>query len=52
MKIRYLLPLLLSAPLAVNAAALDQFRTFVAATKSARGEFSQRMVKELSLIHI
>jgi outer membrane lipoprotein carrier protein len=30
----------------VNAAALDQFRSFVAATKSARGEFSQRMVKE------
>lgn len=42
----YLLPLLLCLPLWVNAAALDQFRSFVAATKSARGEFSQRMVKE------
>ncbi|MEY3720407.1 MAG: outer rane lipoprotein chaperone LolA [Pseudomonadota bacterium] len=42
----YLLPLLLCLPPWVNAAALDQFRSFVAATKSARGEFSQRMVKE------
>jgi outer membrane lipoprotein carrier protein len=42
----YLLLLLLCLPLWVNAAALDQFRSFVAATKSARGEFSQRMVKE------
>ena len=45
-KTRYLLSVLLFVPLAVNAAALEQFRTFVAATKSARGEFSQRMVKE------
>lgn len=46
MKTRYLLPLLLCLPLWANAAALEQFRSFVAATKSARGEFSQRMVKE------
>ena len=45
-KTRYLLALLLSVPLVVNAAALEQFRTFVAVTKSARGEFTQRMVKE------
>jgi len=44
----YLLPLLLCLPLWVNASALEQFRTFVAATKSARGEFTQRMVKEES----
>lgn len=42
----YFLTLLLCLPLWVNAAALEQFRAFVAATKSARGEFSQRMVKE------
>jgi len=45
-KTRYLLPLLLCLPLWAQGAALEQFRTFVAATKSARGEFSQRMVKE------
>lgn len=33
-------------PLLASAAALEQFRAFVAGTKSARGEFSQRMVKE------
>jgi outer membrane lipoprotein carrier protein len=35
-------------PLLASAAALEQFRAFVAGTKSARGEFSQRMVKEES----
>jgi outer membrane lipoprotein carrier protein len=30
----------------VQATALDQFKAFVAATKSARGEFTQRLVKE------
>ena len=37
---------LLFYPWVVQAAALDQFKAFVAATKSARGEFTQRMVKE------
>ena len=46
MKQRILLSLLLSFPLLANAAALEQFKAFVAGTKSARGEFSQRMVKE------
>jgi outer membrane lipoprotein carrier protein len=45
-KIRYLLAWLLCLPLWAQGAALEQFRQFVAATKSARGEFSQRMVKE------
>ncbi len=31
---------------AVQAAALDQFKTFVASTKAARGEFTQRQVKK------
>ena len=30
----------------VHAAALDQFKTFVASTKAARGEFTQRQVKK------
>lgn len=46
MKPNYLFTLLLCVPLWANATALEQFRSFVAATKSARGEFSQRMVKE------
>jgi outer membrane lipoprotein carrier protein len=32
-------------PVLAQAAALDQFRSFVASTKTARGEFSQRLVK-------
>jgi outer membrane lipoprotein carrier protein len=36
---------LLAAPLAAHAAALEQFKSFVAGTKSAKGEFSQRVVK-------
>ena len=35
----------LALPSLAQAAALDQFRAFVAGTKSARGEFSQRLVK-------
>lgn len=31
---------------AAQAAALDQFKTFVASTKAARGEFTQRQVKK------
>lgn len=43
-------PLILAACLALScasafAAALDQFKSFVAATKSAEGEFTQRIVK-------
>ncbi len=33
-------------PASAQAAALEQFKAFVANTKSARGEFSQRMVRE------
>jgi len=32
-------------PLLANASALDQFKSFVATTKSAKGEFSQRVLK-------
>ena len=35
----------LALPALAQAAALDQFRSFVATSKSARGEFSQRLVK-------
>lgn len=42
----FLLAGVLCAPWMAHAAALDQFKSFVAATKSARGEFTQRMVKE------
>ena len=38
----------LCAPLVAGAAALEQFKAFVAGTKSARGEFVQRQVKEES----
>lgn len=37
---------LLGVPLLTNASALEQFKAFVAATKSARGEFVQRQVRE------
>ncbi len=33
------------APLFAHAAALDQFKSFVASTKAAKGEFTQRQVK-------
>lgn len=33
------------SPASAEAAALDQFKSFVASTKSAKGEFSQRLVK-------
>lgn len=33
------------SPVAAQAAALDQFKSFVASTKSAKGEFTQRLVK-------
>lgn len=33
------------SPALANAAALDQFKAFVASTKSAQGEFTQRIVK-------
>lgn len=36
----------LYVPWTACAGALDQFKTFVAGTKSARGEFTQRLVKE------
>jgi outer membrane lipoprotein carrier protein len=39
----------LAAPLALHAAALDQFKSFVAGTHSAKGEFSQRLVRSDSV---
>lgn len=36
---------MLALPMTAQAAALDQFKSFVASTKSARGEFTQRLVK-------
>lgn len=35
-----------AAPLALHAAALEQFKSFVSTTQSAKGEFSQRLVKQ------
>ena len=46
MKIKFFFSLLICLPLIVQASALEQFKAFVAGTKSARGEFNQRMVKE------
>lgn len=43
---RGLLTAALILPAAAHATALEQFKSFVADTRSARGEFSQRMVKE------
>lgn len=40
-----LLAVIAFAPMLVHAAALDQFKSFVASTKAARGEFSQQQVK-------
>ena len=40
-----LLAAALALPALAQAAALDQFRAFVASTRTARGEFSQRLVK-------
>jgi len=40
-----MLAALLALPALSQAAALDQFKAFVASTKTARGEFSQRLVK-------
>lgn len=39
-------PLLLCLPLIAGATALEQFKAFVADTRSARGDFVQRLVKE------
>ena len=46
MKIKFLFFLCMCIPLLAQASALEQFKAFVAGTKSARGEFNQRMVKE------
>ena len=35
------------APLFAQAGALDQFKSFVASTRSAKGEFSQQLVKKI-----
>jgi outer membrane lipoprotein carrier protein len=40
-----LLAVIAFAPLLVHAAALDQFKSFVASTKAAKGEFTQQQVK-------
>ncbi|MEC5218819.1 outer membrane lipoprotein carrier protein [Actimicrobium sp. GrIS 1.19] len=39
------LSLSMSLPLVAHASALDQFKSFVSSTHSAKGEFSQRLVK-------
>ncbi len=44
--LRPLLAIALAVPVIAHAAALEQFKSFVANTKSARGDFVQRMVKE------
>lgn len=44
--LRPLLAVALALPVLAHAAALEQFKSFVANTKSARGDFVQRMVKE------
>ena len=46
MRIKFFFSLLICFPLLTQASALEQFKAFVAGTKSARGEFNQRMVKE------
>ena len=46
MKIKFFFSLLICLPLLAQASALEQFKAFVAGSKSARGEFTQRMVKE------
>ena len=46
MRIKSFVSLLICLPLIAQASALEQFKAFVAGTKSARGEFNQRMVKE------
>ncbi len=43
---RIAVPLLLCFPLLAGAAALEQFKAFVANTKAARGDFVQRLVQE------
>jgi outer membrane lipoprotein carrier protein len=43
--VRLFSALALSLPLAAHASALDQFKSFVSSTQSAKGEFSQRLVK-------
>ena len=47
-RIKSFVSLLIFLPLIAQASALEQFKAFVAGTKSARGEFNQRMVKEES----
>lgn len=42
-----LLAVIAFAPLLAHAAALDQFKAFVASTKAARGEFTQQQVKTI-----
>ena len=44
-RIKPLLALALVLPALAQAAALDQFKSFVGSTKTARGEFTQRLVK-------
>ncbi len=46
MRINTFLSLFICLPLIAQASALEQFKAFVAGTKSARGEFNQRMVKD------
>jgi outer membrane lipoprotein carrier protein len=45
LKTKLLAACALALPLLASASALDQFKSFVAATKSAKGEFTQRLLK-------
>ena len=47
-RIKFFFSLLICLPLLAQGSALEQFKAFVTGTKSARGEFNQRMVKEES----
>jgi outer membrane lipoprotein carrier protein len=42
---KFLAACMVAMPLLASASALDQFKSFVAATKSAKGEFTQRLLK-------
>jgi outer membrane lipoprotein carrier protein len=43
--VKLLVACAIALPLCAQAAALDQFKSFVASTKAAKGEFTQRLVK-------
>jgi outer membrane lipoprotein carrier protein len=44
-KMKFLAACVLAMPLLASASALDQFKSFVAATRSAKGDFTQHLLK-------